>query len=68
MTSDATLDGAFNRARSLIKKISDTPKLQEMLKIVCDDLKEKFLKIILDVATRWNSSWDMTDRGVRLKS
>ena len=67
METDARTDAAFSRARALIKKIVDSPKLQEMLQRVCGDLNENFLKLSLDVATRWNSTWDMSDRALRLK-
>jgi len=36
--------------------------------VVCRDLGEKYFKIELDVVTCWNSTWDMLNRVLQLRS
>jgi len=36
--------------------------------MVCRDLGEKYFEIELDVVTRWNSTWDMLNRVLQLRS
>ena len=53
------IDAAIGRFRVLVKKINDSPKLQEALAKVCCDLKVTMKSLDLDVETRWNSTWQM---------
>ena len=38
-----------------------------MLAKVCADDGVTLLKLTLDVDTRWNSTWDMCDRALKMK-
>lgn len=43
----------------MVKKVHDSPKLTEKFKEACGAVGEKYMKLKLDVDTRWNSTWFM---------
>lgn len=53
--------------RSLVTAIRYSPLKLERLKEKCYSLSIPFLKPILDVKTRWNSTYDMIKRALELK-
>jgi len=69
---------AVSRLSFLVRKIRRSPKLRfvefrsfvtdrRLMKKVCDEKKGPFLVPIIDVKTRWNSTYDMLLRAVSLK-
>jgi hypothetical protein len=65
----AVVEEELSGIRNYLKKIVGSPKLIQQL---ADDFiekgGEKFVKPILDVRTRWNSTVNMIERAIRLKS
>ena len=51
----------------LVTKIRISPQRREKLTINCELYKIKDLKPILDVQTRWNSTYDIINRALLLK-
>jgi hypothetical protein len=58
---------AVSRLAFLCRKMRDSPKLRRGLKKVAQDNNEKMLITIIDVKTRWNSTYDMLHRAVKIK-
>lgn len=53
---------AVSRLSFLVRKIRMSPKLRKLMENVCDEKKVKYLVPIIDVKTRWNSTYDMLVR------
>lgn len=53
--------------RALVKKIRKSVKLRQKLKKLCEIYELKYLVPVLDVKTRWNSTYNMIIRSQHLK-
>jgi Tat protein secretion system quality control protein TatD with DNase activity len=53
--------------RTLIKKIKASPQQEEKFRAQCKVANVPKLNVILDVRTRWNSTYDMLARARKLK-
>ena len=58
---------AVSRLSFLCRKIRLAPKLRRLLEKVCKEKDVKYLVPIIDVVTRWNSTYDMLVRAVEIK-
>jgi hypothetical protein len=58
---------AISRLSFLCRKIRLAPKLRRLLEKVCKEKDVKYLVPIIDVVTRWNSTYDMLVRAVEIK-
>jgi len=58
---------AISRLSFLCRKIRLAPKLRRLLEKVCTEKEVKYLVPIIDVVTRWNSTYDMSVRAVEIK-
>jgi hypothetical protein len=58
---------AVSRLSFLCRKIRLAPKLRRLLEKVCNEKEVKYLVPIIDVVTRWNSTYDMLVRAVEIK-
>jgi hypothetical protein len=58
---------AVSRLSFLCRKIRLSPKLRRLLGKVCNEKEVKYLVPIIDVVTRWNSTYDMLVRAVEIK-
>jgi hAT family C-terminal dimerisation region len=58
---------AVSRLSFLCRKIRLAPKLRRLLEIVCNEKEVKYSVPIIDVVTRWNSTYDMLVRAVEIK-
>lgn len=58
----------ISKLRQLISKIKRSPKLKEELECFSVKLNEKAMKLILDVPTRWNSTFDMLSRAISMRN
>ncbi|CAD6208000.1 GSCOCG00010277001-RA-CDS, partial [Cotesia congregata] len=56
------------KLRSTFIKIKKSEQLQNKLIDFCNITKTKYIKPILDVKTRWNSTHDMIEVGISLKN
>ena len=56
------LVSAVSRLSFLCRKIRLSPKLRRLMKKICDEKNVKYLVPIIDVSTRWNSTYDMLVR------
>jgi hypothetical protein len=65
-SSDAMVT-AISRLSFLCRKIRLAPKLRRLLEKVCKEKEVKYLVPIIDVFTRWNSTYDMLVRAVDIK-
>ncbi len=54
--------------RSLLSFIEDSPKRLQILKEKCKALNVKFIIPKIDIITRWNSTFDMINITLQLKS
>ena len=50
-----------------LKKIKASPQQQDKFKVQCQVANIPDLKLVLDVRTRWNSTYDMLVRARKLK-
>lgn len=55
------------RLKGLLKKLIYSEKLREKLKCCCATVEVKMLTPSIDIATRWNSSYEMIKLGLQLK-
>lgn len=62
----ASIVALYGRLRCLVRHIRQSPKLTHALREACTFLKIDFVKPILDVKTRWLSTWMMGDTAGRL--
>jgi hypothetical protein len=58
---------AVSRISFLCRKIRLSPKLRRLLEKVSSEKEEKYLLPIIDVVTRWNSTYDMLVRTTEIK-
>jgi hypothetical protein len=58
---------AVSRLAFLCRKIRLAPKLRRLMETVCKDKQTKYLVPIIDVVTRWNSTYDMLVRALKYK-
>lgn len=57
--SSDTMVTAVSRLSFLCRKIRNSPKIRRQMKKICDEKNVKYLVPIIDVKTRWNSTYDM---------
>jgi hypothetical protein len=55
------------RLRKVVKKIRKSTQLQETMDSLCTTHKIPLLSVVLYVETRWNSTYDMAHRCIKLK-
>lgn len=55
------------KLRKLIKKIRKSPQMRQKLRRLCELYDIAYLTPIIDVATRWNSTFNMIERAAYLK-
>jgi len=55
------------KLRSIFIKLKRSEQLRNKLKSSCDMTNTKYLSPIIDVATRWNSTFDMIECGLSLR-
>jgi len=58
----------INNIRNTFKKIRRSEQLTIRLKLFCEAANIKFVKPVLDIKTRWDSSYDMLHTAIILKS
>ncbi|XP_043475867.1 zinc finger BED domain-containing protein DAYSLEEPER-like [Leptopilina heterotoma] len=57
----------IKRLRGLLKKLKYSEKLREKLKCCCATVEVEILSPTIDIATRWNSSYEMIKLALRMK-
>ena len=57
----------FIQLHTLISKIRSSPQCREKFHLYCINAGKEPLELILDVKTRWNSTYDMMDRALKLR-
>jgi hypothetical protein len=58
---------AVSRLCFLCRKIRKSPKMRRLLQKICQEQNCKYLVPIIDVKTRWNSTYDMLVRALDMK-
>jgi hypothetical protein len=58
---------AVSRLSFLVRKIRLSPKLRRLMETICSEQGIEFLVPIIDVSTRWNSTYDMLVRALKYK-
>ena len=58
---------AVSRLAFLVRKIRRSPKLRRRMKKICEQQEKPNLVPIIDVSTRWNSTYDMLVRAIDYK-
>ena len=58
---------AVSRLSFLVRKIRLSPKLRRLMEKICKQKDIKYLVPIIDVRTRWNSTYDMLVRALEYK-
>lgn len=58
---------AISRLAFLVRKIRSSPKLRRSMKKICEQQGKVYLVPIIDVSTRWNSTYDMLVRAIEYK-
>lgn len=56
------------KLRKLVRKIRKSPQMRQKLKKLCLLYQDAYLTPILDVKTRWNSTYAMIVRAIKLKT
>lgn len=64
---DDSIDSALRKLRKLVRKIRKSTKCRQKLKQLCMVYGVKALVPIIDICTRWNSSYAMLKRAQHLK-
>ena len=64
---DNVLSNSVAKIRVICKKVRYSEQLKNKLKLFCEAAGIKFINLILDVRTRWDSSYDMIDTAFRMK-
>lgn len=57
----------ITKIRKTFVKLRKSEKLMNCLKLLCDATGVKFIKPVLDVITRWDSTFDMLNAAQKLK-
>lgn len=65
---DEQISDSLRKLRSLVKKIHYSESLNIDLQLCCKSTKEEYVKVILDVKTRWNSTHDMLSTAFRMQN
>ena len=58
---------SIDNLREIIKIIRTSPRILEQFKKICEETNIKYVKPILDVVTRWNSTFEMLSTALQLK-
>ena len=58
---------AVSRLSFLVRKIRRSPKIRRLMIRICNEKGVEFLIAIIDVQTRWNSTYDMLVRAISIK-
>ena len=58
---------SIDNLREIIKIIRTSPRILEQFKKICEETDIKYVKQILDVVTRWNSTFEMLSTALQLK-
>lgn len=65
---DISNQPTIQKIRKLVRKIRKSPQKRQKLMKLCNLYKIKYLTPILDVATRWNSTFLMIERAEKLRT
>lgn len=68
VVEDDCNDPTIPKLRKLIKKLRKSPQMREKLKKICELYEQKYLVPVIDVGTRWDSTFDMIERALYLKA
>jgi hAT family C-terminal dimerisation region/Domain of unknown function (DUF4413) len=66
-TTDTNTTGFITRLRKLVIKVRSSPQRREEFARACKDAKTGRKKLIVDVRTRWNSTYAMIKRALELR-
>ena len=67
LDDEQTISESLQKLRSLCKKIHYSEKLNIHLKLCCTGVNEKYVKVVLDVKTRWNSAYNLLNTAFQMK-